>query len=56
MLDHFGGRERTELGGGPVILTARKSDEKARGEQIARAGRIYQLDDRRGPDHLVAFA
>src|SRR6267154_2232161 len=56
MLDHFGGGERAELGGSPVVLIARKPDQEPRGEQIARAGGIDELVDRRRVHDFVAFA
>ena len=48
MLDHFGGRERAEPRAVAVILPARKPGQEAGREQVARAGRVDELADRRG--------
>src|SRR6185503_669797 len=56
MLDHFGCRECAEPRRGPVVFAARKSDEKTCREQIARAGGIHELVDRRRAHGLVAVA
>ena len=56
MLDHLGGRERAEPRAVAMVLAARKPGHEPGGEQVARAGRIDELVDRRGRHRLVAFA
>ena len=48
VLDHFGGRERAELAALLVRQIAREAVQEAGREEIAGAGRVDQLLDRRG--------
>src|SRR5205809_6879480 len=56
MLDHFGRRDCAEACAIAVVLIARKAGEKSRREEIARAGRVDKLVDRRRRHGVVAFA
>src|SRR5436190_23046299 len=55
MLDHFGRRDCAEACAIAVVLIARKNGEKTCREEIARAGRIDKLVDRRRRYRVVAF-